>query len=287
MKVHLDCFPCFLKQAIIAGRLATDDYDTQIKVIKAVLPVIEATVTSKPPSYSTTFLHRAIRQALGKDPFAEVKKRYNQVALSLYPRLVDLLQSSTNPLQTALRLAIAGNIIDFGIYTTINIDETIERALHTRLEIDFTQELIEAIKPQLKILYLLDNAGEIVFDRLLIEQLIKAGAVVTAVVKGSAVLNDATIEDAKEVGLDKVCRIIDNGSDCIGTTLEFVSEEFLKEFYQVDLIISKGQGNFESLFFEQDLKGRAIFYLLQAKCDVVAKELAVSKSAMLLCKHLS
>jgi len=281
MKTHLDCFPCFFKQTIIAVRLGTRDESLQAEVIKGVLDEIRATDMSQPPAYSTTFLHRKIRQMLGRDPFKEIKSEYNQIAMGLYPVLKQNVQKSSDPLWTAVRLSIAGNVIDFGIFTSVDIVGTIEKALNSTITVDEYKSFKESIEKNSEILYLLDNAGEIVFDRLLIEVLVAMGKRVTAVVKGSPVLNDSTVEDAKETGLDDVCEIIDNGSDCVGTILELTSPEFNKKFSNSKFIISKGQGNFETLYAEKTSQNKT-FFLFQSKCDVVSKEIGVSKGSMLL-----
>jgi uncharacterized protein with ATP-grasp and redox domains len=288
MKTHLDCFPCFLRQTLIAVRLGTKDEALQAEVLKGVMDEIKATDMSQPPAYSTTFLHRKIRQLLGKDPFKEIKSEYNQIALGLYPELKKKVESSRDPLWTASRLAIAGNVIDFGIFTSVDIIGTIEKALHSPITVDEYKSFKDAVEKNSEILYLLDNAGEILFDRILIEVLTGMGKKVRAVVKGEAVLNDSTMEDAEEVGLTDVCEIIDNGSDCIGTILEFSSPEFNKDFKSASLIISKGQGNFETVYIPEIMSGtRDIFFLFQSKCDVVSKELGLSKGSMLLMKKAS
>ena len=273
-----------MKQTLIAVRLGTRDGSLQANVIKGVLDEIKATDMSQPPAYSTTFLHRKIRQLLGKDPFKEIKSEYNLIALGLYPELKKKVENSKDPLWTAARLAIAGNVIDFGIFTSVDIIGTIERALHNPLTVDAYAAFKDAADKSPEMLYLLDNAGEIVFDRLLIEVLTGMGKKVTAVVKGEPVLNDSTMEDAREIGLADVCEIVDNGSDGIGTILEFTSPEFNRIFENAGFVISKGQGNFETLWDTGHAGGKEIFFLLQSKCDVVSRELGVSQGSMLLMK---
>ncbi len=282
MKVHLDCFPCFLKQTLIAVRLGTKDERLQAEVIKDVLDEIRATDMAQPPAYSTTFLHRKIRQLLGKDPFKDIKSEYNQIALGIYPELKKMVDNSPDPLWTAVRLAIAGNVIDFGIFTSVDIVGTIEKALHNSLTIDEYKSFKDTIDKNSDVLYLLDNAGEILFDRILIEILNGMGKNVRAVVKGKPVLNDSTIEDAGEVGLTDVCEVIDNGSDCIGTILQFTPPKFQETFKKAGLIISKGQGNFETIYNTANISDKDVFFLFQSKCDVVSKELGLSKGSMLL-----
>lgn len=271
-----------MKQTLIAVRLGTKDERLQAEVIKAVLDEIRATNMELPPAYSTTFLHRKIRQLLGKDPFKDIKSEYNQIALSLYPELKKMVDNSHDPLWTAVRLAIAGNVIDFGIFTSVDIVGTIEKALHNPLTIDEYKSFKDAVNNNSDVLYLLDNAGEILFDRILIEILNGMGKNVRVVVKGKPVLNDSTIDDAKEVGLTDICEVIDNGSDCIGTILEMTSPEFNKAFNSASFIMSKGQGNFETIWNSSNVRDKDVFFLFQSKCDVVSKELGLSKGSMLL-----
>jgi uncharacterized protein with ATP-grasp and redox domains len=281
MRVHLDCFPCFLRQALIALRLGTKDPDLQERILKDTLADIRRADTRKPPAITTTFIHRTIRERLGEDPFKTIKRRYNRLALELLPPLSDLVEKGEDPLRTASRLSIAGNVIDFGIFTSIDIEGTIARSLDGPMAVDHYDMFREAVSAAENILFLADNAGEIAFDRLLIEVLVSRGREVTAVVKGSPVINDATREDAGDTGLTEICAVIDNGSDAVGTVLEWTSPELQSRFRKADLIISKGQANFETLAGQD----APVFFLFQAKCDVVAKELGLPRGAMLLKQH--
>ncbi len=280
MKVQLDCFPCFLKQALIALRLGTDDEVFQVTVLKEIMDYIKTVDTSMPPAYTTTFIHRKIRQMLGGDPFKNIKTKYNKIALGLYGKLKNIVSESKEPLITASKLAIAGNVIDFGIFTSVDIESTINRALNNNLNVDDSKEFLNSVSKADEILYLLDNAGEIVFDRILIESLIENKKKVKAVVKGSPVINDATVLDAEESGLTEICEVIDNGSDAVGTILQWTSKYFQEEFKRAQMIISKGQGNFETLLNSR----KNIYFLFQSKCHVVSKELGLSNGAMLLMK---
>jgi uncharacterized protein with ATP-grasp and redox domains len=279
MKIQLDCFPCFLRQVVIALRFGQVDEALHERVIKAALPEIEKADLSKSPAHATTFIHRKIREIIGEDPFKVIKSEYNEKALVLYPTLRKLIKTSEDPLFTAARLAIAGNVIDFGIYTSIDMEGTVKKALSKEIAVDEFPLFKRAVEESTDILYLLDNAGEIVFDMLLIEFLSSIGKTVTAVVKGAPVINDATREDALQAGLVRHCEIIDNGSDCVGTILPMTSPGFRERFEKAPLIISKGQGNFETLMIE---KKENVFFLFQAKCGVVAKMLSLPQGAMLL-----
>jgi len=215
-------------------------------------------------------IHRMIRKLSGNDdPYKKHKEHFNQFALGLYPELKKKIKHFANPLMAAVRVAIAGNIIDFGPNHKVDrsfVYETIEQSLSEKVfgNID---EMLNAIGLAKNVLYLGDNAGEIVFDRLLIEQL--SFNTVTFVVRGGPVVNDATIDDAEYVGMTSLVEVIDNGSDAPGTIIEDCSEEFRRRFFGADLIIAKGQGNYEAL---NDVQ-KDIFFMLKAKCPVIARDI--------------
>jgi uncharacterized protein with ATP-grasp and redox domains len=282
MLTQLECFPCFLKQTMIALGQMSEIPDTRGRraIVDDVLAIMLKADTDKPPAYTTTFIHRAIREKLGRDPFKEIKHKYNALAMGLYGTLKSEVEGGRDSLWTAARLAIAGNVIDFGIFTSIDIDGSVRKALGTPIAVDDYPAFRESVGHAKDILYLLDNSGEIVFDMLLIEQLVSSGKSVTAAVKGSPVLNDVVLEDAVQTGLTKLCRVIDNGSDAVGTILAWTSPEFQRTFHSADLIISKGQGNFETLAGNEE----RIFFLFQSKCEVVSKELGLPPGSMLLKK---
>jgi len=280
MRTRIECFPCFIRQTIIALSQLTEDPAVHEEIVREVLSMMQHADTSKPPAYTTTFIHRLIRDRLGQDPFEKVKDMYNNLALGLYPELKDKIQRSDDPLWTAARLAISGNVIDFGIFTSVDMEKSIRNSLESRIGVDDYAAFRESVSEADQILYLLDNAGEIVFDMLLIGELCALGKKVKAVVKGSPVLNDATGADAAQVGLSEICEVIDNGSDAIGTILEWTSPEFQRQYHATELVISKGQGNFETLIGN----AKKTYFLFQSKCDVVSKELGLSPGSMLLKK---
>jgi len=281
MKTEIECFPCFLRQTVIAlKQLDGLQDDLRQEILHEVLSVIQKADMNKPPAYSTTLIHRTIRDRIGQDPFKKIKSDYNTIAMGLYPELKEKVGSSRNPLWTAARLAIAGNIIDFGIFTSIDISKSVGNALKETIAVDDYDSFKQAVIETDTILYLLDNSGEIVFDKLLIEELVRKGKKVKAVVKGSTVLNDVTMDDACQTRLTELCEVVDNGSDAIGTILEWTSTEFQTHFQSADLIISKGQGNFETITDN----GKRTYFLFQSKCEVVSKDLGLSSGSMLLKK---
>lgn len=220
-------------------------------------------------------LNKTFCQIIGvNDPFAEEKEDNNRVALELYQQWKPKVAESDNPFKLAIRLAIAGNIMDYGANRTFDIYKTIERVLEAQFALDKSPLLHEKIRKAKSILYLGDNAGEIVFDRLFIETINHPN--VTYAVKGGPILNDVTIQDARQSGIDRIASILSNGYDAPSTILSESSKEFQKVFSESDLIISKGQGNLEGLI---DTKDPRIFFLLMVKCDVIAELLNVPKGS--------
>jgi len=285
MKIYLDCIPCFIRQSLDAARLATDDEQIHEKVVREVLRLAaELDVSHSPPAIGQQ-IHRLIRELVcNNDPYRQIKKHFNNLALKLYPELRKQIVSSKNRLETAIRLAIAGNIIDFGVNSLVN-ESYLNKAISESLTADFDsrklQSFQEAIEQAEDILYLADNAGEVVFDRLLIEQL--PIEKLTVVVKGRPVINDATMEDVNLAGLTRIVEVIDNGSDAPGTILETCSQNFRNRFENTDLLIAKGQGNYETLS-DTD---KNIFFILKAKCPVIAKDLGCEVGEMILQKSNS
>ncbi len=221
------------------------------------------------------------------DPYAAIKSLCNQEAERLVPSTSEKIAHANDPFGIALKYAVAGNLIDYGLEHPVSIEEQnalIDAIASTDFSIDDSVKLRDALHGAKSLLYLGDNAGEIVFDRLLIEQINEQypQISVTFVVKGSAVLNDATMRDALEAGLDKVSRVIDNGDYSPGTVLLRSSEAFRHEFAASDVVLSKGQGNFESLNEENK---ENLFFLFTAKCDTICAAAGVPKLSIVCMKN--
>jgi hypothetical protein len=210
------------------------------------------------------------------DPFAEEKEDNNRVALELYKTWKSRVIDSDNPFGLALRLAIASNIMDYGANNSFDISKTFTTVLEDDFAIDRSTLLKERISKAKRILYLGDNAGEIVFDKLFIETFMHND--ITYAVRGGPVLNDVTMQDAIDVGMDKVADLISNGYDAPSTVLSRCSRNFIEKYDEVDLIISKGQGNLEGLLKQNDSR---IFFLLMVKCEVIAEFLNVRKGSFI------
>jgi len=276
MKSYLNCIPCFFEQALRAGRMATDDEQTLKHLLDELGTMLSHISLESTPPETGRLIYRMVREITGNpDPFRKLKRESTQQALALYPSLKRTIDESNDNLLTAIRIAIAGNVIDFGASATFDIDATIKEAL----EKDFASSDYIAFKRRLEesntILYIGDNAGETVFDRLLIEQMNKP---VTYVVRETPVINDATTEDAVQAGLDQVATIVSSGTDAPGTILSMCSPEFRQILDRAEFIIAKGQGNYEGLSNEN----RLIFFLLMAKCRIIADDIGVAEGDIVL-----
>ena len=218
-------------------------------------------------------LHVLLKDLSGNDdPYRASKKKYNDIGLSLYNSLKETVKNSADSFATALHLAVAGNIIDFGAHDTFDIHDTIDQVLNTDFAVDHSDYLKKPVEEAGSILYIGDNAGEIVFDKLFIE-ILNHRKVIYAV-RGAPIINDVTLEDASYIGMHDVAKVISNGYDAPSTIIEKCSAEFRDAFNKADLVISKGQGNLEGLL---EVKEKKIFFMLMAKCGVIADLLKVRK----------
>ncbi len=254
-----------------AARISSEDETVHRRVLNAVsLMIPDLALDAMPPEIARQ-VYRIVHEITGNDdPYLDVKHAANKLALSLYTRMKDMVDYSNEPLETACKLAIAGNAIDLGPRSEIdNIYAIIEDCLGYQLDQKQYRKFKERVDQSYLVLYIADNAGEIVFDRILIEQLlhIKKLKIVLAVRK-KPIINDATLEDARHAGLDQMALIISSGSDAPATILSQCSTKMLGYYQAADLIISKGQGNYESL------SGRPekLFFLFKVKCPVIARD---------------
>ena len=267
MKTHLACIPCLARQALDAVTEAVPDPARREPLLRRLLRDIADGDWSDTPPAMAQRLQRSIRRELGDpDPYRAIKDRMNEMALRLVPALRARIAAHPDPREAAVRVAIGGNLLDVGAKTQIAAED-----LPAHLETIWTQplsgdvsKLFAAADRARSILYLADNTGEIVFDRLLIEQL--PAEKIVLFVRGAPVLNDATTADAAVAGLPELVPVLGNGSDAPGTILEDCSAEFRARFADADLVIAKGQGNYETLS-EVD---KNIYFLFTVKCPLVA-----------------
>ncbi len=271
MQTYLDCIPCFYNQALRTARLAGVNIIQQREVLDKVADIMKEISMELSPPFIAKKVYNVIEQITKDgDPFYKVKRDSNKKAMGLYSKVKEEVGNSDDPLLLATKFAIAGNVIDFGTPGKFDIEQEIKNIVHKKLGIFDYDSFKRKLEKAKKILYIGDNAGEIVFDKILIEYMLNVNNKnIVFAVRSKPAINDILMEDARLCGLDKICRIIESGSDVPGTPLEICSSEFLKEFNDADIIISKGQGNIETLIGEK----APIFFMLKVKCFVMADKL--------------
>jgi hypothetical protein len=247
--------------------------------VRGVLRLAAEMDLSEPPPVVGQEIHAMLRELTGNaDPYRAAKQRFNRMALELLPRLRQRVEQAEDGFELATRLAVAGNVVDLGVNGALGEQEVlaeVDEALESPLRGDL-EAFRSAVADARHVLYVADNAGEIVFDRLLVEQLLPRQ--VTVAVRGAPVINDATREDAAAAGLDQVAEIIDSGSDAPGAVLELCGEPFRAALRKADVVIAKGQGNFEALSDATE----EIFFLFKVKCPVIASAVGLATGTLVL-----
>lgn len=271
MQSYLECIPCFVRQAHEALQQVTSDEALHLHTLQRVMrEAAEFPLEQTPPAMAQT-IHRIVREASGNpDPYAALKTKSTETALCLAEEAKKIITGSIDPFKMSLRFSIAGNIMDFGMsadWNRLDLADFIEKTRLHPMDDEPVEKLRTAVKQARSILILGDNAGETVFDRLLIEQMGEADMFYA--VKGSPVINDATLEDARAAGLDRVAKLIENGSNAPGTLLEDCSEPFRSLFNKAELVIAKGQANYETLSHST----RPLYFLTQVKCPVIGRDM--------------
>jgi uncharacterized protein with ATP-grasp and redox domains len=276
LRTYFECIPCFFEQALRAGRMATDDEHKIKRLLDEVAMMLKDIRLESTPPETGRLIYQRVKELTGNDdPYLERKRENTAKALTLYPSLKSTVNAANDRLLAAIRLAIAVNVMDFGARKDFDIEAEINVAFKRNFAIFDCDEFREHLDKTKEILFIADNAGECVFDRLLMEEMKKP---VTYVVRGAPVVNDATYEDAIQAGVHKVALIISSGTDAPGTLLATCNREFRQIYDRSTFIISKGQGNYEALSGEK----RPIFFLLKAKCQVIARDLGVNEGDIIL-----
>ena len=284
MKAELECLPCLVRQAREVAMISTDDYSLQKKIMRSCLKYMSETDLDRSPPEIAQGIGRIVKSMTGiEDPYREVKSLHTAAALEMLPEMEKIIAESGDPFEAGLRLAIAGNIIDLGAKEQISdedissiLSEAMQRPLCGADPLQLKAEIYEADS----VLYLADNAGETVFDRIFLEQF--TSEKVTVAVRGAPAINDATLDDAREACIHRVARLIDNGSGAPATVLSDCSGEFRQIFKNADVIIAKGQGNYESL----SSSDANIFFLFRVKCNLVAEHSGFPIGSLVLLKAM-
>lgn len=277
MQFDAHCIDCLMKRQF---RLAMEQGDGRLADLY--LRDVMRIILDAPEGVAAPWLAGAFSKAFekywpGVDAYEKLKKDSNDLILGMLPEIRSIVEGASDPLQMALKFSRTGNFLDFGILTPDiahrALWEAISATPEEALDRDVYAALVSDLDKAKSILILGDNAGEIVFDLLLVEQLQKRfpDLAITYCVRGEKVLNDATREDAAYVGMDKLCHVIDNGSAISGTQLPYLGKQLQEVFDTADVILSKGSGNFECLAG----CGKNIYYVFMCKCARVAKLLGV------------
>lgn len=289
MRTYLECYPCFVRQALEAARsVGLPDEDAREVLVQVGALMGSFSLDMKPPEMAGR-IRDIVRERTGvADPYRDAKRRHTQMALALLPSLRERVRDADDSLRAAVLLAVIGNIIDLGSFDGGDIQGRLNELLsaETRAveresgELFSYDEFRRELSAARTLLYIGDNAGETVFDRLLIEEIRRRFPTlsVTYAVRGVPILNDAVLEDAEEAGLDTVAELTASGSDVPGTLLSRCTPAFRRRFHEADVVVSKGQGNYETL----SDAGRRIYFLLMAKCPVIARDVGCSVGDVLL-----
>ena len=266
MNIQRECIPCTLNSYLRLAKTGVVPESQREAILRRLLKVLAVIEYDQSPPVLGRKMHGLIREFLqNPDPYHQIKEDYNHMMLGLYPEFRGMINGSPDSFDSAMRLAIAGNVIDFGSQNQLDAMDTIKRVMEARLAIDDSLLLKDDLHKADSLLYIGDNCGEIVLDKLFLTYIDVPEKYF--VVRGRPVINDATIEDARLTGMEEVARVITTGDDAPGAVWESASKEFRDTFSRADIVISKGQGNLEGLM---DVPHKNIYFLLVTKCDLIA-----------------
>ena len=285
MKISYECGPCFLRQAKEALDLSTDDEILKMEIMEDIFKYLSNNFTVGTNSNSTgSTMHALIKQRTGcADPYYKEKIESNNIALKYLDDVKQILDEDDS-LENYVKIAIIGNILDFGAFTLDDdIESVIKESLKKELAVKDIDEFENSLNVHDKVLYLVDNTGEIVFDKLLLSKIKENDLDITIAVKSEPILNDACMDEALDAGLDEFGEIVEIGAGTVGYVDSEISNEFRQIFDNHKFIISKGMGNYEGLT-EIDLSNKDIFFLLCAKCNTISRDIGVNLHDMLLFK---
>ena len=285
MKISYECGPCFLRQAREALDLSTDDEVLKMEIIGEIFEFLAENFKLGTNSNSTgSAMHNLIKERTGcRDPYRREKIESNRLALKYLPDVKKTLNEEDS-LENYVKIAIIGNILDFGAFTLDDdIESVIKKSLEKELTVKDIDEFENSLKTHDKVLYLVDNTGEIVFDKLLLSKIKEYGLDITIAVKSEPILNDACMVEALDAKLDEFGEIVEIGCGTVGYVDSKISDEFRDIFNSHEFVISKGMGNYEGLT-EIDLSKKDIYFLLCAKCNTISRDIGVNLHDMLLFK---
>lgn len=273
MKMELDCLPCICRQTLESARMVTEDENIQKDIMKKYAQLIPVTLDKdiSAPELAAE-IQAYIKKVSGvKDPYKKIKENNLAKAFEILELVKREINDAEDPFLAVLLMAAMGNSIDAGVSLDVEIEENIERALNNSFKINDYQKFLNDINTAKDVLFIADNTGEALFDKLLLQKLKNYDLNITYAVREVPILNDLTKKEALELGIDEYADIITSGSKAPGMLMESASSEFLEAYNKADIVLSKGQGNLEGLYQEEE----NIYYLLKTKCELIAKILDV------------
>ncbi|WP_419779777.1 damage-control phosphatase ARMT1 family protein [Maridesulfovibrio sp.] len=281
---HLDCQVCLLSQGLKMARIAVpDDPEKHEKLLHEwALRLNTLSMEQTVPHWAQQLYPLGYEILGNSDPYAKIKREANRQVMQAVPAVSEIVKASDDFLRTALNVSIIGNYIDHGPPEMFDWQAALDEENDTSFMDGAVQELEKLLKPGARMLILGDNTGEIALDTILAKVLMERGIDLTYAVRSAPILNDALMEDAEFVGMDKICRTMPSGCITFGTVLDQVSPELLKIYNSADIVLCKGQGNFEALY---ERSNRPVFFAFKAKCRVVADKLGCAQgSSMFICE---
>lgn len=288
MKAKPDCFVCFISQAIRATETISKKDEDAIRALKNVAYVLSKLTYNVAPPLISEFVYGSITKTLDHDdPYSQIKKKYNKIATGYVEDLKNYINLDKDKLQAAINISVAGNIIDFGSQIEkFSIKETISKAINEGFVLNDIDDFKEKINKAKTLLFIADNAGEIVFDKLLLQTIksLYPTLKIYIALRGKPIINDVTKNDIEGLGLEDIGEIIESTKPTPGFWPNYCEENCRKIYENADVIISKGQGNFETLSeFDDD----RVFFLFIIKCSVVEKYLNLPKYSHIFAKKSS
>ncbi len=288
MKTHPQCFPCFLNQVLRTAEILGFSQQDLFGLVKRACTILAGFNEVHPPPRNAVEIYDMLSEAAGvADPFKRIKEESTRSALELLPRLEALAAEASRDgdgLGAAVRLAACGNVIDYGVGSTYDLQGELQQIMEVPFAAWDMDEFSTLLEGADHVLYIGDNAGETVFDIPLIRELKARGLDVVYAVRGGPIINDVTMDEAEASGISRLCRVVSTGCRAPGIVFEWCSKEFLGLFDSAPLIISKGQGNFETLFRAERAADRPIFFIFKVKCRVVSGFLEMPLGSMLFMK---
>ena len=282
MKIQTECVPCLLKRVIFESELIEKNGEINSRIIREACDLLgELYDPGACSAEIATKVHKRVYELLGDvDPYSKLKKLSNKVAISLLPMVYSLLDQSDDRLKTAMECAIIGNVLDFGIDGGSKDPDKLKDDFLTYfkegLDHDDYQKTRVILEKAQHVILFTDNCGEIVFDKVLCEEL-KAkyeNVDLTVVVRGEPIISDATIEDAREYGLFEVAdKVLTTGCFAIGVDFARLPKVVENKLKKADLIICKGMANYEAF---SETRYHPVVYLLRSKCSAIARSMGVS-----------